>query len=164
MYFYARDCLLHYAKWMLKNEYPYLEKCEILEFPTETWPAADLKKSCVFLFAFKHSHGELRDLFLEKADFFFKHSMETLYTFDTKSLARPIALILQNGSMYSYFVENPDENVSLTRNKYNYAKPNEFLSIDLIVKQTMKELVDKIKNISLKKEIHWLKCRIHGLI
>ena len=44
MYAYARACLLHYANWMVDSEYPYLEKPEILEYPTETWAAQDMRR------------------------------------------------------------------------------------------------------------------------
>jgi hypothetical protein len=42
---YARACLLHYARWMAEHEYCYLDKPEVLEFPTETWAAQDIRKS-----------------------------------------------------------------------------------------------------------------------
>jgi hypothetical protein len=45
MYAYARATLLHYARWMAANEHPYLDKPQILEFPTETWAAQELWKS-----------------------------------------------------------------------------------------------------------------------
>jgi hypothetical protein len=45
-YAYARAALLHYARWMAEHEYPYLEKPEILEYPTETW-GPDIRKSDV---------------------------------------------------------------------------------------------------------------------
>ena len=36
--------LLHYADWMVKHEYPYLDRPEKVQFPTETWPAQELRK------------------------------------------------------------------------------------------------------------------------
>ena len=36
-YAYAERALLHYAQWIADNEYPYLDKPDILEFATETW-------------------------------------------------------------------------------------------------------------------------------
>ena len=44
----AAESLLHYARWMAVHEYPYLDKPEKLEFPTETWAAQDIRKSDVF--------------------------------------------------------------------------------------------------------------------
>ena len=48
MYAYARASLLSYARWMADHEYPFLEKPAILEYPTETWPAQDMRKSEIF--------------------------------------------------------------------------------------------------------------------
>ena len=47
-YAYGRASLLHYARWMADNEYPYLDKPEILEYPNETW-AASPGALCVWL-------------------------------------------------------------------------------------------------------------------
>ena len=51
MYAWGRASLLHFANWMAEHEHPYLEKPEKLEFLTETWPAQDIRKSDVFIFA-----------------------------------------------------------------------------------------------------------------
>ena len=77
-YAYARETLLHFARWMAEHEYPYLEKPEVLEFPTETWPAQDIRKSEVFMYAALHASGAERERFLERADFFFRYSVDTL--------------------------------------------------------------------------------------
>src|SRR5690606_8711102 len=70
-YAYARASLLHYARWMAANEYPWLDKPEKLEFPTETWAAQDIRKSDIFCHAALHSHDEAeRTLMLERAAFF----------------------------------------------------------------------------------------------
>ena len=55
MYAWARASLLHYARWMAEHEYPYLDKPEILEFPTETWAAQDIRKSDVFHYAERYA-------------------------------------------------------------------------------------------------------------
>ncbi len=60
MYAYARASLLHYARWMAEHEYPYLEKPEILEYPTETWAAQDMRKSEIFDYAARHTTGAER--------------------------------------------------------------------------------------------------------
>ena len=49
-YDYARESLLHYARWMAVHEYLYLDLPEILEHPTETWDAQDVRKSEVFAY------------------------------------------------------------------------------------------------------------------
>jgi hypothetical protein len=97
---YARAALLHYARWMADHEYPYLEKPEILEYPTETWAAQDIRKSDVFCYAAQHARGLERQRFLERAGFFFDASVSTLSTLETRTLARPVVLLLSNGLLH----------------------------------------------------------------
>lgn len=98
-YAYARASLLHYARWMADHEYPYLEKPAILEYPTETWAAQDIRKADVFSYAAQHASGDERGRFLERAAFFFDASLSTLDASATSSLARPTVLLLSNGFM-----------------------------------------------------------------
>jgi hypothetical protein len=98
-YAYARSALLHYAAWMAAHERPYLDVPEILEFPTETWAAQDVRKAEVFLFAAGHSAGGRRERFLERARFFYDCSLERLQREPTSSMARPVILLLSNGFM-----------------------------------------------------------------
>ena len=99
-YSYARESLLHYARWMAAHEYPYLEKPEILEYPTETWAAQDVRKSDVFSYAAQHAKGEQREGFIERAAFFFDASLSRLERSETRTLARPVVLLLTNGLMH----------------------------------------------------------------
>lgn len=94
---YARAALLHYARWMAEHEHPYLDRPEKLEFPTETWAAQDLRKSDALEYAARHADGEERTRFLERSDFFFKTAVSTLAAMPTRTLARPVVLLLTNG-------------------------------------------------------------------
>ena len=131
MYGYGRACLLHYAKWMTDNEYPYLTKPEILEYPTETWAAQDMRKSEVFQWASLHATGELRERFLERAKFFFDYSTETLSTMETKTLCRPIALLLSNGYSRAWFDNHNDipelPPATGDQNEVDYGTPKMFV-------------------------------------
>ena len=99
-YAYGRAALLHYARWMVDHEYPYLEKPAILEYPTETWAAQDMRKCDVFLFAAGHACGDDRRRFLEGAARFFEYSVSTLHELPTRTLARPLVLMLTNGYLH----------------------------------------------------------------
>jgi hypothetical protein len=99
-YAYGRAALLHYARWMVDHEYPYLEKPAILEYPTETWAAQDMRKCDVFLFAAGHACGEDRRRFLDGASRFFEYSVSTLHELPTRTLARPLVLMLTNGYLH----------------------------------------------------------------
>jgi hypothetical protein len=109
IYAYARASLLHYARWMADHEYPYLEKPEFLEYPTETWAAQDMRKSEIFKYAAKHSIDEERTRFLERSDFFFRYSIDKLAAMPTRTLARPVVLLLSFGYMHAYFQKNSNE-------------------------------------------------------
>ena len=100
-YLHAGRSLLHYARWMADHEYPYLEKPAILEYPTETWAAQDMRKNEVFLYAAQHAAGTERDRFLARANYFFDESVSTLSASATRALTRPVVLLLSNGFMHA---------------------------------------------------------------
>jgi hypothetical protein len=100
MYAYARASLLHYARWMAEHEYPYLERPEKLEYPTETWAAQDLRKSDVFYLAAAETSGEERIRFAERGAFFARTSLHTLESMPTSRLTRPVVLLLSHGWLH----------------------------------------------------------------
>ena len=107
-YAYARASLLKYARWMAEHEYPYLEKPEMLEYPTETWAAQDMRKSEVFEAAARVAETpEERERFLERSRFFYEASTTTVAGMQTRSLARPVVLFLSNGLSRAYSMLNP---------------------------------------------------------
>lgn len=108
MYGYAQASLLHYARWMAEHERPYLSRPERLEFPTETWSAQDMRKSDVFKLAAKHARGPERARFLERSDFFFSSSIGELLAAPTRSLTRPVVILMGCGYMHTYFQRHLD--------------------------------------------------------
>jgi len=102
MYAYGRDVLLHFARWMAEHERPYLERPERLEFPTETWAAQDIRKSEVFDHAARHGSANERSRFTERAEFFFQYSIDTLSAMPTRSLARPVVLLIVHGLLRAH--------------------------------------------------------------
>ena len=108
-YAYARESLLAYARWMASHERPTLDRPQDVEHPTETWAAQDIRKADVFLFAALHTSGEERSRFVERAQFFFRHSLETLDTFPTKTYARPVILLMHYGMMSHWWEKHPEE-------------------------------------------------------
>jgi hypothetical protein len=105
---YAQATLLHYARWMADNEYPYLDKPQILEHPTETWAAQDMRKCEVFQYAAKHAAPADREQFLERARFFFDYSVSTLTTMKTSSFTRPTVIMMTNGYSRAHFQHAPE--------------------------------------------------------
>src|SRR5262249_54447075 len=107
-YAYARETLLHFARWMAKHEHPILNRPETLEYPTETWAAQDMRKCEVFQFAAWHASKEERMVFRERADYFFRYVVDTLSSMETRTLARPVVLLLSNGWSHAWFTEHPE--------------------------------------------------------
>jgi hypothetical protein len=108
-YAYGRASLLHYARWMAGHERPYLERPEILEYPNETWAAQDMRKSEVFRYAARHATGGEHDRFRERAAFFFHDCVKRLSAFPTRTLARPVVLMLSFGYAHAHAVKHPED-------------------------------------------------------
>ena len=142
MYAYARESLLRYARWMAANEYPYLDKPERLEYPTETWAAQDMRKCEVFQYAAKHGDPDERTRFLERAHFFFTASTETLASKPTRSLARPVVLLLVNGWSHAYFRANPEATAPVPASAVaDFGKPEVFVPQKVRAIRKLKKLV-----------------------
>jgi len=107
-YAYARASLLTYARWMARNEYPFLDKPEALEYPNETWAAQDLRKSEVFVLAWLCTRGEDREPMRERAEFFFERSIRTLQSMPTRTLSRPQVLLLSYVDGVPWMRANPE--------------------------------------------------------
>ena len=106
-YAYAQHALVHYVDWMVTNEYPYLEKPEVLEFPTETWAAQEMRKCDVFNAASLHVDDQRRELYRERATFFYDYSVRTLPQMPTHTWTRPMALLMSYGWSMPWFIANP---------------------------------------------------------
>jgi hypothetical protein len=107
MYAYARNALLAYARWMATHERPYFDRRDELEFPTETWFAQELWKSDVFAYAAKYAADD-RAVFIERAGFFFHYAIEMLGSSPTRTLTRPMVLLLSRGLMHRFFLRHPE--------------------------------------------------------
>lgn len=127
MYAYARASLLHYAIWATQHEYPYLENPEILEFPTETWAAQDMRKSEVFKLAATHSTAQERQTFLQNARYFFDKSVDQLSRKPTKTLCRPVVLMLTLGYSQSYFDTRELPKAPLPDGEHEFGEPETFV-------------------------------------
>lgn len=140
MYAYARECLLVYARWMRANEYPYLQRKAILEYPTETWAAQDLRKGEIFHFATMHAAGDEREEFRRAASFFFHIPITQLSTMPSRTLCRPLVLMLSYGWMHNYFRLNPEEARPAPKGNHDFGEPERFIPQKRIAKKRAKRL------------------------
>jgi hypothetical protein len=97
-YRYAAASLLHYAKWMLEHERPYLDHPESLEYPTEAWPAQELRKANVFRRAARYAPAPLAERLRQKGDEFGDRAWRDLLAFDaTRATIRAVAIVMTEG-------------------------------------------------------------------
>ncbi|MFZ8198260.1 hypothetical protein [Alteromonas portus] len=101
-YQYAVDSLTHYANWMAMNEYAYLDKPDILEFPNQTWSGQDLRKLCVLHFASNYLTEKQRKLAEEKAEQLAEAIYQRLDTSIETSTTRVLCLMMQNAHYSGY--------------------------------------------------------------
>lgn len=91
---FGREALLRYARWMTDAEYPYLDRPEELEYPSSTWAAQELRKSCVFLLARKYGSSAESVRFEQQAVRFFSECQRYLMSFADRMSLRNIAIVL----------------------------------------------------------------------
>ena len=70
---------------------------EILEYPTETWAAQDIRKSVVLDLAAKYAEPADWGRFRERSEFFYRTALATLSAAPTRALSRPLVLLLSYG-------------------------------------------------------------------
>lgn len=141
MYAYARAVLVHYADWMVVTEYPYLDKPEKLEYPTETWAAQDMRKSEIFKLASRHADAARREKLLERAEFFFRYSVGTLAAMPTRTLCRPVVLLLSYGNMHGYFQKRAITPAPAPQGTFEFGRPTAFVAQKERAKRKLKKLV-----------------------
>jgi hypothetical protein len=156
---YARNTFVHYADWMLENEYPYLDKPEILEFPNETWAAQDIRKADILALAARYCEKDRQDVFLQKSRYFFAKTLEHVLQFGKNSyLTRPIVVMMTNGLTFMEVAQDirDDRLPPLDFHSSLENREQQSNSAD----SELDNLLKIIKNTSLKKEISWLKVRL----
>jgi hypothetical protein len=156
MYAYGRASLLHYAEWMAANEHPYLEKPERLEFPTETWPAQDIRKSDGFAFAALQAMGEERARFAERARFFYEYAVSTLSRMPTKGLARPVVVLLTSGFLQPWMATHQNASEPATPAAQDFGGPETFVPQRARAMQRAKWIVAGGAVVSVLGLLGWL--------
>jgi hypothetical protein len=140
MYAYGQAVLLHFARWMNDHERPYLDQRDKLEYPTETWPAQDMRKCEVFQYAYRHATGAERERFRERAAFYFKHSTETLGSMATRTYCRPVVLMMSYGWSHAWFKRNPNATAPAA-SADDFGEPATFIPQKVIAIRRFKRLM-----------------------
>lgn len=155
-FYYARDCLLNYANWMVEHEYMYLDKPAILEYPNDTWTAQDLRKATIFAAAYYFSPLN-RHTYLEKAEYFENEVASRLNSSKNKTYTRIMVLVLQNCGLKNLYKNLPE--ISDLKD-YNKNWPVAVYSNKSLFISFFKLLLNRFIQLSIKNEISWLKKRL----
>jgi hypothetical protein len=101
---YSKKVLLKYAQWMESYEYSFLKRPDLLEHPNyATRSAQDLRKADVLLLATEYADdNEMKDKFIQKARTIYEESLNSLLSLESRSLTRPLAILLQNADPLIY--------------------------------------------------------------
>lgn len=158
-FFYARDSLLHYAAWLIENEVPYKEVLDKVDIPTETWPAQDIRKAHVLNHALKYSPSEIREIFRERARFFFDRCLEDLLTFETAYLTRPMVILMVYGYIQACFDLNRSRPIDYLEHDHQFGTPTEFVPQPMRIKYSLK---NKLRSVSIILE-HMIRSKYHAL-
>ncbi len=156
-YYYARDSLMHYCDWMLKNESPYLANPEQLEFPNKTWVAQDLRKAHILFISSQYT--DKPDEYIEKARFFLDYVITSLQDDAETEYARLLILLMQNQGPEGCFPQNEKE-----ESRYIRTAPDTYGGAPLystfgVLKDLSVDLVKRLMKLSFNKEKQWLKFR-----
>jgi len=155
---HARQSLLTYGCWMVENEYPYLDKSEILEYPNETWIGQDLRKGVVLHYAVRFADPDERARFRVRAEFFFDYGLKELCRQATGHYTRPLALLMQNG----WAREALDAEI-VVKNYSGLPKPagcpTYRMNLVTFLRQTGKDFVCTLLSTGVKREWNWIRKR-----
>ncbi|WP_440903460.1 hypothetical protein ACMZOO_11395 [Catenovulum sp. SX2] len=153
-FYYVRDALLHYAQWMEQNEYPYLHKPEILEYPNQTWTAQDMRKANVLACAAYYApDSDMANKFWHKALYFYQYVADTLGNDPTTHYTRILVLLAQNHGVIEYFTHNkPEDKFAAIQ---SYTQPN-WHNTPAKIARIIKLFATRLVKISISREVNWL--------
>ncbi len=140
MYAYAQASLIHYAVWMLENEKPYFDQRDKLEYPTEAWPAQELRKANVLRLAAAHTDEPMRSRLLRRGMELADRAWEDLLRFETRSSARAIAIVLVEGTRDSYFRTQSVKPAPVAPRRFDFGTPTVFVPQKLRVRAQLRTL------------------------
>jgi len=103
-YCYAVSAMIHYAKWMVSNEYAYLDQPELLEFPNQTWTGQDLRKLCILEFAAAYLNDEWAIKAKTKSLKLKNTIIARLKDNSEATTTRVLCLLMQNANFVDYAV------------------------------------------------------------
>jgi hypothetical protein len=96
-YAYAQASLVHLGRSMLARERPYFDRKEELQYPTEAWPAQELRKANALRLAAMHTSGTLRQQLWDRGDALARRAWQDLQGCPRPTTARAMAIVMTEG-------------------------------------------------------------------
>ena len=127
MYAYAQASLTHYARWMLAHERPYFDRRGDLEYPTEAWPAQELRKANVLRYAAAHVDDTARRRLLARGEELADRAWRDWAAFDTRDSTRAVAIILTEGVRDAWFRRYEPKPAPRAKSEFDFGVPERFV-------------------------------------
>lgn len=159
-FWYARDCLLTYARWIAEHELPYLEQHEVLEWPNHTWVAQELRKAWILFLAAKYSDRDNAE-FLERARFFHRYACEKLDENEQKQYTRILVILMQNQGIDSWFERRRTAGSYAGSPVSSYGPPPQY-SISGLLCEAIIDCFKALRRLNPRSEYLWLQRRLKG--
>ena len=124
---YARESLLHYARWMLENERPYFDHPEDLEYPTEAWAAQEFRKANALRLAARWADEPLRSGLLARGGELADRAWADLLRFESRGVARAVAVMMVEGVRDCYYRVGEEQPAPKPAGEHALGRPEPFV-------------------------------------
>jgi len=153
----VKSAFLYYARWMAKNEVPYLSRAHMLQLPSHTWVAQEVRKSALLYAAYRYASDD-RDVLRQRAIFFRDYAVDALQNEPTLGFARIQILLMQNHGTHGLLDEPAapyaePELPPIEHQRYYHTVAGFFLSV-------AKRFYRSLRTFDLRREIQWVKTRV----
>ncbi|TWU01280.1 hypothetical protein [Stieleria varia] len=150
---YIRASLIRFGRWMQQNESLYLSEPKVLEFPTETWAAQDMRKGVTMMMISRYLPNSERRAMHDAGVEFFASALQQLREFPTRNGTRPSAIALQQFPLADHFQADADQSRKVETTRSDRQWP------DRLPLRTQKQ---DLKS-SLRSPLGLLKLAVRGL-
>ena len=156
-YHYTQQCFIHYSRWMLQNEQPFLDNANQLEYPNHTWVAQDLRKAMLFFVA-KTLDPSRTSEYENKAQYFLNYVITELTNSPERQMARlQIIILLIHGPHLNHQFSSP---VASHLSDISATDSYKILSKSKIIVYILQRLFRGLLSFKPSKERRWLRLRL----
>jgi hypothetical protein len=155
---YARDAYLHYARWILDNERPFLSDPGQLVYVNHTWVAQDVRKAMLMFQTPPYNVADA-ERFREQANQWLMEACETLGKSEERHFTRILVILMQNhGPQYLQELE-PPVGEAVKKTGVHRANQPRFTWSQLVARISLR-LLRGIAGFRPRREKAWLDARL----